>query len=605
MNKIGKNAGVVLCIFFIICTNAISKNQIDGYVPDGALQRFGKGYVFDFDYSPDGSHLAVASTIGIWIYDMETSEEVKLLSVDTDFLKTVKFSPDGKILASGTYEDTIILWDVVTGDEKHTLKGHNGFVHSTTFSPDGRMLVSGSRDEFIIFWNLENLEPVITLPGHIGSIDSLTFSPNGEILASSGSYDHRISLWNARSGDFIRFLTGHTEGIDSTDFMPDGSTLISGSYDGTIRFWNTKTGKQLKSYSGMSADISPDGSMVAGYLEDGSIQIWSIYTDDILSTIKTPYKTGGIIEFSPNGGILTSSNGIEIHSWNIETGHLIDTISGHTDDLKSIEFSSNGQILVGLDDYIRIWDISKSRLRKIPSIEGTMSAIALAPDAETLACGNNDNEILIWHMVTDKSKIILKGHNYEIDQLSFSPDGEKLASSSWNSVHLWDVITGEHITTVTQDVDIRYKIEFSQSADYLVYVNNESRILFWNTETRKIEKEIGKNLNSTNSIALSSDGKMLAISFRNDEIQIWDITTEKLLRTIQTTTRTYNVVFSPDSQTLASCGEDIYLWDVQTGKLINTLTGHSDQVSLLAFSPNGDTLASGGWDNTIILWEIK
>ena len=605
MNEICKNAVIFLYIFLLIGTNAVSYDEIEGYVPEEAKKRFGKGYIFDFDYSPDGTQLAVASTIGIWIYDVETREEVKLLSIQTDFLRTVKYSPDGKELASGTYESTIKIWDVETGDEKHTLKGHDGFVHSTTFSPDGKTLVSGSRDEFIIFWNLENLEPIITLPGHIGSVDSLTFSPNGEILASSGRYAHRISLWNARTGDFIRFLSGHTEGIDSINFMSDGSTLVSGSYDGTIRFWNTNTGKQLKPYSGMSAVISPKGNKVAGHLEDGSIQIWNIYSGDILRTINTPYKTVEIIKFSPDGRILTSSDGIDIHFWNIETGNLIDTITGHTDDLYSIEFSPNGQTLVSLDGYIRIWDIAKSRLQKIPSIEGTVSSVALAPDAETLACVTNDNEILIWHMVTDKSKIILKGHKHEINHLTFSPDGKILASSSWNSIRLWDVITGEHTTTVIQDVDSRHKIRFAQNGDSLVFVNYEDKVLFLNTETRKIEKEIDINPNSPNSIALSSDGKMLAIGIKNDEIQIWDISTVKLLKTIQTSARTYDVAFSPDGKTIASCSEDIYLWDVETGKLINTFTGHTDQVFILTFSPDGDTLASGGWDNTIILWDIQ
>ena len=605
MNEFCKNAVIFLYILFVIGTNAYSYDQIEGYVPEEAKKRFGKGYVFDFDYSPDGTQLAVASTIGIWIYDAETRDEVKLLSVQTDFLRTVKYSPDGKKLASGTYESTIKIWDVETGDEKHTLKGHDGFVHSTTFSTDGKTLVSGSRDEFIIFWNLENLEPITILPGHIGSVDSLTFSPNGEILASSSRYAHRISLWNARTGDFIRFLSGHTEGIDSINFMSDGSTLVSGSYDGTIRFWNTKTGKQLKSYGGMSAVISPEGNKVAGHLEDGSIQIWNINSGDILRTINTPYKTVEIIKFSPDGRILTSSDGIDIHFWNIETGNLIDTITGHTDNLYSIEFSPNGQTLVSLDGYIRIWDIAKSRLQKMPSIDGTVSSVALAPDAETLACGTNDNEILIWHMVTDKSKIILKGHKYEINHLTFSPDGKILASSSWNSIRLWDVITGEHITTVIPDVDSRHKIRFAQNGDSLVFVNYEDKVLFLNTETRKIEKEIDINPNSPNSIALSSDGKMLAIGSKSDEIQIWDISTVKLLKTIQTSARTYDVAFSPDGKTIASCSEDIYLWDVETGKLINTFTGHTDQVFILTFSPDGDTLASGGWDNTIILWDIQ
>ena len=112
-------------------------------LPEGATLRLGKGSIHDMAYSPDGTLLAVASSIGIWLYDTATYDEVALLTGHTDYVYSVAFSPDGKTLASGSWDATIRLWDVATGDTLNTLTGHTHWVNSVAFSPDGKTLASG------------------------------------------------------------------------------------------------------------------------------------------------------------------------------------------------------------------------------------------------------------------------------------------------------------------------------------------------------------------------------------------------------------------------------------------------------------------------------
>lgn len=595
----------LLTILILFTSTAYTYYGIEGYTPDGAIQRFGKGYAFDFDYSPEGSHLAVASTIGIWIYDGETRKEIKLLKGHTHFVKSVVFSPNAKILASSGSHGTIMLWDVYTGKVIDTLKGHTGDIYPLVFSHDGSMLVSGSDDELIKIWDLNYTQIPITIPGHIDGVTSIAISPDQNMFASSGNSDYRISLWKLENGEFIRFLEGHVKGINTLNFLSDG-TLVSGSDDGTIQFWNTLTGKLLKTYKGNSAVISQNNKKFAAKQEDGSIQILDIHTDNLLQTIKTSDGNVHDIKFSPDSRILTTSNGLEIHFWNIETGSLIATISGYSQGIGSVKFSQNALTLVSLDDYIRIWDIAGYKHKKtLTSIEASISSIGLAPDNETIAIGGYDNIIYLRDMRTDRNKIILKGHTEGIASLIFSPDGKKLASTSWDdSIRLWDTITGEHITTITDEAFSSRNIEFSKAGNSLVFVDRNSSIIFWNLDTLNIEKEIGLDSNYPYSIALSHDGKTLAIGYDNEEIQLLDVSTQEVIRTIHTVGRTDQLDFSPDGQTLAGCGEDIYLWNVKSGKLINTFKGHIDQVFTITFSPNGKTLVSGGWDSTIIVWEI-
>lgn len=164
-------------------------------IPDGAKVRFGKGEISELQYSPDGTRLAVASSIGIWLYDTATYQETALLNGHTYFVKCVAFSPDGRTIASGSWDYTIRLRDTDTGKPLLTLN-HGDWIVSVAFSPDGRTIAS----------------------------------------AGSGS----IRLWNARTGKLLHILRDGMDGgwrslVDSVAFSPDGGTIASAIGDKSIR----------------------------------------------------------------------------------------------------------------------------------------------------------------------------------------------------------------------------------------------------------------------------------------------------------------------------------------------------------------------------------
>ena len=173
---------------------SFAQTYIQRYLPEGAIARFGKGYPYDFKYFPDGTRLAVGSTIGIWIYDTRTGEALDFLTGHTYYVSRIVFSPDGKTFASMCRwsDQTIRLWDAATGEPKATLIGHTSEINDIVFSPDGNQtLASASDDNTICLWDSVTGDLKATLTAHTGKAKVLAFSPDGSRLASGAvSYTH-------------------------------------------------------------------------------------------------------------------------------------------------------------------------------------------------------------------------------------------------------------------------------------------------------------------------------------------------------------------------------------------------------------------------------
>ena len=516
-------------------------------------------------------------------WDVETGSKLSSKDIVPSLVSAIAFSKDGSIFATGHLEGKIGLWDAMKGRRRANLKGHASFwafsefledrfdekandraVYAVAFSPDGKLLASGSEDMTAQLWNTEKRKKIATLTEHEGWVTAVAFSEDGKTLAT-GDANKTVKLWDVDTQKERATLIGHKNTINALTFAPDGTQpyagcLASGSIDGTIRFWNPETGKELVTFatghteSVKTVAFSENGTVLASTSIDGVVEMWNMETAQLLTTFTKGQCTAiGVGALSPDA-TLFASRGSDGLMWFSPDGS-----------------SYNGSFTV--HNRMKLWDIPNNAEVPTPWLKGEDSANALA----------------------------------------FSPNNEILVVGFWleSGLYAGHISAGVELFNFNTKRGVRTNLMFSPNGRLLAADIDRDQTQVWNIETQ--HNLTPPNIEGADALAFSPDSTILAQAHRQNGIVLWNVTPtgmQERSRISKSQGRSDDMlIFSPDGKTLLQSKKEnwqqsIQLWDVDSGEDLGVFNlGHTENITTLAFSHDGEILASGSDDGTVLLWD--
>lgn len=551
-----------------------------------------QGEIKSVSFSPDGQLIATGgadSTVRLW--SLTGQEQVKI-EVPYDKVKvkinSVSFSPDGKKIVTAGQYGPARLWDL-SGKQLTKFEGHQGEINSVKFSPDGKRIATAGEDGTVRFWDFSGKQ-LAKLEAHKGKINSISFSPDGQEIATAGS-DSVAKLWNL-SGKQLAELKGHKgKEIFSITFSPNGQYIATAGDDNTARIWNLSGQEQakLEGHQGwvISVSFSPDGQRIATTSDDGTARLWDL------------------------------------------SGKQIAQFQGHRGVVLSASFSPDGKFLVtaGRDGTTRLWNLADKPVQQLElaGFRDDVNAIAFSPDGKAIAGAGNEGVMRLWDVASGKQLKVWQEaifNKQNVQDIAFSPDGKFIVASGLISIaRVWNLAG-----SLTEPQAKLKGVEGSQDGHqgYIgsVAVSPDSQLIATGSfdKTMRIWKPKSPNgelvavtpkqEGVVSRVVFTWDGQRIVTADWDGNIAIWNLVGNKLkqLKKWQKVHQSQirGLGITRDGNRIVTADKSGYVKILDSsGNVQEEFFSYQSGINELVISPNGMLIATGGIDGTVRLWDFQ
>ena len=542
-------------------------------------------------------------------------EEKMGLNLEFQCLRSISSANQGKIFAFGA-EGSIKVCDSFTEKEIFSLSCSSKFITSISMTPDGSLLTYGSEEKFIKIYDLKTQQQIAKLQGHTNSVKSVCFSTDGKKLAS-GSCDNSIKIWDLAKMREEFTLKEHVKPINCLSFDNTAMLLASGADDGKVVLWNINDKAKICSFDGHLDSVNcvcfnENSGLLASGSIDSCLIVWDLKDFSKKICIKEHKASVNSLIFwkhpMMNEILVSVSDDQTMKSWNIEMWNLIKNIELSEEAHSICKIKNKSEIaILGKNSKISLLPLQLKQDFTLSGHSEWVRSVCFSPDGQFIASGSYDKTIKLWNLREQKEAFTLLGHSGLVRSVCFSPDGKFVASGSLDqTIKLWNLQEQKEVFTLSGYSHSVESVCFSPDGKFVSSGSYDKTIKLWNLREQKEAFTFLGHLGLVRSVCFSPDGKFIASCSDDCRIKLWNLQEKKEVLTFSDYS-VFSVCFSPDGKFIASSSNDgtIKLWNLQEQKKAFTLCSHIRSLYSVCFSPDGKFIASSSEDGTIKLWNLQ